>query len=219
MKYAGSILVLATIIFVGCGPKPTLVDFSNLSTVTPPATPVPVKVGDSFKVGDVLIENTTKVKFVVLPFKWNSPTHDPACPTGVNGWTPEGFVEIVQDNMSGGTGTELHFNNACLGIVAPSTADVSDLKFRFGDHGGNINLILNGIMLNYDDFGMIPPQPGMNLVVSSTGPLGTLELSGPIGQFYFAFPCPAFFPIREYTAVVGGGQELWVDDIEFTISQ
>jgi hypothetical protein len=216
MKYAIFFLALVTVVMAGCATK-TVIDFSNLSSVTPPSTLTPVKVGDSFKVGDVLIENTSKVKLVVLPFQWGSSKYDQACPPGVIGWTPEGHVEIVQKNMSGGTGPELHFNNANLGIIAPKTATVSGLKFRFGDHGGNINLILNGIMLNYKNFKAIPPQPGVNLVVSPGLPLGTLELSGSVGQFFFTFPCPAFFPVQKYTAVVGGGQELWIDDVEFTL--
>lgn len=203
----------------GCSSTTTLIDFSNLSTVTPSGSTVPVNVGDTFTVGDVLIENNSQIKFTVLPFQWGGAVHHPMCPAGVNGWTPEGHINIVQDNMAGGTGTELHFNNATLGIIAPTGTKVTNIKLKFGDYGGNTNFIVKGAMYNYNSFSLIPAIPGLNLVVSAGLPLGMLSLSGDIGQFYYTFPCPAFFPIQQYTAVVGGGQELWIDDVEFTIEQ
>ncbi len=212
------ILIIA-LALTGCSSTTTLVDFSNLSTVTPSGSTVPVNVGDVFKVGDILIEKNSQVKFAVLPFQWGSAVQHPMCPAGVLGWTPEGYVDIVQDNMAGGSGTELHFNNATLGIIAPTGTKVTDIKLKFGDYGGNINLIAKGTIYNYNSFGLIPGIPTLNLVVSSGLPKGILNLSGDIGQFYYTFPCPAFFPIQQYTAVVGGGQELWIDDIEFTLKK
>ena len=217
MKRICLFFILQSMILMGCTTT-AVINFSDLSSVTTPNQTTPVNVGDSFPVGQVLIHNTTGVKLVVLPFQWSSSTYDPSCPIGVNGWTPDGYVKIVQDNMSGGTGPELQLNNASLGILASSCESVSDLKFKFGDYGGNINLILNGTLFKDGRFSQIL-NPPINLnVVELPGPLGTLEVNGNVEPFYFHFPCPAFFPIQELTTAVGG-QELWIDDVEFTLTQ
>lgn len=213
-KSKSAFLIYLTMVLMGCSTT-TFIDFSNLSSVSPPGSPTPVSVGDKFYVGDVLIENNTHVKLIVLPFNHSSNTSILPCPPG---WTQDGYIEIVQDNMAGGSGPELHFSNACLGIIPPSAKNLRDIKFKFGEYGGNINFILNGALLNYDNFKDIPPQSNVNLVVSPSLPLGMLELSGQINSFWFSFPCPVSFPPMEFSAVVGGGQELWVDNIEFTLS-
>ena len=93
---------------------------------------------------------------------------------------------------------------------------ISDLKFKFGDHGGSVNLIMNGTLYVDNNFKSMTPPPGVAMTVTPSLPLGNVQLSGSIDPFYFSFPCPALFPTFRYTAVVGGGQELWIDDIEFT---
>lgn len=207
---SGLIAVLVILLITACQNSTYVnINFNDLSTVTYSGTPV--NIGDSFTVGNILKEQNSGVQFVVLPYKWNSSNSDIGCPPG---WTESGFVEIAQDNMSGGTEIELHFNNACLGILAPSSKDVKDLKLKFGDHGGNVNLIVAGTLYNPENFNSITLA---GLTVSPGLPNGILELPGPLSTFYYTYPCPAMFPNYEYTAVVGGGQELWIDDIEFTI--
>ena len=212
MRFTHFVLVLGALSFSACGGT-VLVDFSDLSTVRETSSVVPVQVGDRFNVGDILIESQTGVRIVVLPFRWPGPAHDAGCPPG---WTTSGNVAVVQDSMSGGTGTEIQFNNASLGIIAPVNQTVSHLEFKFGEHGGNVNVIVNGTLYQAEDFRSIPTIPGVNMIVMGTTPFGTVEMSGAINPFYYSFPCPAGFPTSQFTAVVGGGQELWIDDVEFT---
>lgn len=205
MKYFGLFSVFLAMGMAGC--QSTLIDFENLSSVTTSSPPQAVSPGDSFPVGTTLIDNSSGVQFVVLPFRWNTATPP--------FWTHDGFVEIVQDNQAGGTGNEVHFDNACLGIVSPRPISIKKLVFWFGDHGGNINLIENGDLHHPEDFKLLPsPLPsGLIVDVTSGGPLGSLRLSGNMDRFYYAFP-PSI-PVRQYSAVIGGGQELWIDNLEF----
>ena len=203
MKHTVFLLCIVVLVISGCGTMPNVIDFDDLSTMTT-AMGVPVNVGDSFTVGATLIEQSTGVQILVLPFQW------------MNGqWTDDGYVEIVQGTMSGGSGNEVHFNNACLGIVTPQDAAIRKLSVKFGDHGGNINFFENGTLHNYRDHDQIPSPTPSGLIVTVTGSLPTavLDLEGQMDKFFYAFPVPAGFPVLEYSVVIGGGQELWIDDI------
>ena len=209
MKYINFLPVFVAMVIAGCGSSHTLIDFNNLSSVTTSSPkPTPVKPGDSFKVGDTLIEKSSGVKIIVLPFQWD---------TGQ--WTDKGYVEVVQSTRARGSGNQIRFNNACLGIIAPKPKTVKRLVLNFGIYGGNTNLIENGQLHNVGDITKLS-SPTVKIIVRSTpvgsppnGLLGVLDLDGPMAPFGFTFPTG--FPVLVYTAVLGGGQELWIDDLEF----
>jgi len=214
MKNIIFLSVFVLLLMAGC--KPTVVDFDNLSsyTVSSP-NPMPVKPGNSFKVGTTLIDTSSGVVILVLPFKWhNPPSHLPP----PSPWTDEGFVEIVQGNKAGGSGNEIHFDNACLGIIAPDAKTIKNLSFKFGYYGGDVNLIANGTLCSSNNIASMPPTclPKVGVSVSPHGNIGVIELSGEMDKFYFSFPVPPKFPVLQFSAVIGGGQELWIDDLEFS---
>lgn len=225
------VALVLTVAGASCnGPQPapgdqTIFDFENPGAFTasvPGGGTSPLTLGTRYPVGTILHDALSGYKLVVLPFQW--PAHAPAAPET----TYMGYVELVTGGMSGGTGNEVHFNNACLGVLAPTKMTLSRISFHYGDHGGNENLIVNGQLENVDDFGQLPnPLPGLvNVTVAGGLPLGLLELDGDMAPFTYNFPTapppPPTPPVTaiptnyEYSAVVGGGQELWVDDIIIT---
>ncbi len=212
-----SSVILAAIWLAGCAPTTTFIDFEDLNLVTTSGVPPqPVVPGKEYKVGDAFKDSASGVTIMVLPFQW--PKRTPPVPPP-DDWTADGFVRVVQENKAGGLGNEIHFNNATLGIVAPGSGSIKGLTLKFGEYGGNVNLIVNGVLENREDFDNLNATTvaGVNISVvkSSPGdPRGTLKLSGTMSEFYFQFPKPPGFPTLKYSAVVGGGQELWIDDIE-----
>jgi hypothetical protein len=203
MKHIMLISVCAAVLFCGCLPTTTVIDFEDLSSIS--IGGAPVTLGTHFPVGTIIDEEDSGVQLIVLPFKWIG-----------TGWG-DGYVEIVTGTMSGGTGNEVHFNNACLGIITPKKTTVKQMTVKFGDHGGNINLIENGNLHTFEDYTGIPsPTPsGLTVTVTGTLPKAALELKGTMGQFTYAFPTYTITPLPLYAAVIGGGQELWIDDIIF----
>ena len=177
--------------------------FENLGVVIQ-SNPVPVKVGDSFKVGDNLIDMKSKISFMVLPFQW--PTKQ---------FTDQGSLEVVQDNKAGGSGNEIHCNNANLGTVVPKDKVAKSVTFKFYEKGGNINLIVNGHLCNFKDFSSISPMPpGTKITVDTKGPYsGTVTIIGKLDSFNGPFPNQYELPDKLYLLIVGG-QELWIDDFE-----
>ena len=222
MKYAYVLLAIVTISFISCSPTKThiKIDFDDLSTVTAMTSsnpsPHPVKLGDTFKVGDLITEKISGILIAVLPFQW--PPHLPNPPE----WTKNGFIEIVKDNKSGGSGYEIHFDNASLGVVVPNQKKIEKSTLKFADYGGNVNLIENGVMHNEDDFASItsPTSKGLILKIIPGGSTsGTLQLTGTITEFKFPGPISPALESKDfsYSYVIGGGQELWVDDLNIFI--
>ena len=204
MKQIIVVSACAALLFCGCLPTTVSIDFEDLSSVS--VGGAPVTLSTRYPVGTVIVEEHSGVELMVLPFKWSTA-----------GWG-DGYVEIVAGTMSGGTGNEVHFNNACLGIITPDKTVVKEMTVKFGEYGGNINLIENGTLHNYDDYTGIPSPTASGVTVTVTGtlPKANLKLKGTLGHFTYAFPTlPMAPPLPEYAAVIGGGQELWIDDIVF----
>lgn len=201
MKHITIISACAAVLFCGCLPTTTVIDFDDLSSIS--ISGAPVTLGTHLPVGTIIEEEDSGIKLIVLPFKWIG-----------TGWG-DGYVEIVIGTMSGGTGNEVHFNNACLGIIMPENTTIKQMTIKFGDYGGNINLIENGTLHNYEDYTGIPSPTlsGVTVTVTGTLPIATLELKGTMGQFTYTFPTYTITPLPLYAAVIGGGQELWMDDI------
>ncbi len=217
MKIFRLLLILAVMSTAGCD---STIDFSpeNLSYGGTPVVP-----GNKFYVGDILTENTTRTQIIVLPFQWSTIVD---CGFNTN-WTTKGYVEVVADGMAGGSYFELHLNNASLGFAKPIDKTVKDIRFNFGDYGGNVNLIVSNLMNNEKDFRdiILPPTLQVEFAVSTTLPVGNLRLSGDLPMFQYPFPCgvpsiccgPIFTPPSTPYIIVVGGQELWIDDILFSI--
>lgn len=201
----------------GCLPTTNItVDFDDLSTLTAVTTsnptPHPVHPGDEFKCGDIITETTSGTEIILLPFQW--PAHAPNPPE----WTTDGYVEIASTNHAGGSGNELHFNNASLGVVMPVQKTLERVTIKFADLGGNINLVENGDLHNEDNFASIasPTVKGLKIKITPAGSTtGTMKLSGNMTTFKFPGPIPPALEDQDisYSAVIGGGQELWIDDL------
>lgn len=225
MKFFRLLLILAVMSVAGCD---STIDFSpeNLSYSGTPVVP-----GNKFYVGDILTENTTQTQIIVLPFQWSSVDQCTLDPFPASNWTTEGYVEVVADGMAGGSYFEFHLNNASLGFARPIDKTVKDIRFNFGDYGGNVNLIVSNLMNNEKDFRDIILLPSLlvELAVTTTLPRGNLRLSGNLPVFQYPFPCelpfvccgsiftPPSSPSIPYIIVVGG-QELWIDDIIFSLA-
>lgn len=225
MKQMVFLLSIAALVMAGCGTTPTVIDLDDLSTVTAVTasnpTPHAVNVGDVFEVGDIITETVSGVKIYVLSYLWipGGSSYTQPIPLPPLQWTSSGFVSIVQDDCAGGSGNELHFNNACLGVVVQSPETLKKITLKFTDRGGSINLIENGDWHNYDDFTDIasPTQKGLKLLIAPFGAaLRTLQLTGTMNTFTFPGPIiPALEEEVYFSAVIGGGQELCIDDIIF----
>lgn len=229
MKYSYALLAFIVLILVSCEPTPTTIniDFENLTTLNAVTTSNPsphsVQVKDTFFVGDRITETISGTMLVVLPFQSPIRTdqHGNKLPPT---WASDGFVAIVTDNKSGGTGNELWFNNACIGIILTDPQNLNDVTLRFTDYGGNINLIENYSNIhNENDFASITSPTALGLVITitpSAATQGTLQLSGTISSFTFPGPVPKTIDDKnfEYSVLIGGGQELWIDDIVISLN-
>lgn len=153
-------------------------DFESFSTG------VQFPVGTDYSYSDIYGE--------LVAFQWDDGT-----------WDFGGHAEVVNSNYAYGTGQESNLNNINLRYIFSVTQPYV-ATFRYGDHGGNVNLGINGILNNTQDLsdldGMIvggvfvmvtrqnEPGPGNNHH-------GIVTLIGEIEKFGV------------------GGQEFWVDDV------
>ena len=183
-------------------------------------------------------EEKSGTDIVVLPFAKPSNFFQQPCysATGTStgytpDWTESGGVEIKSGTTAGGKKNEVYFNTACLGIIASNNKakTISKLQFKFRYDGGNINLIVNGKLYNCDDFAslhntLLAGGVSVSVNPSTPGPKkGTLLLQGDMKEFKltgsnFLSPPPPHSPDQKYIAVIGGGQELCIDDLVFTIN-
>ncbi|HEV8682427.1 MAG TPA: CARDB domain-containing protein [Actinomycetota bacterium] len=141
--------------------------------------------GTTYRVGDAF--SSGAAEFLVRPFTWSD-----------GRTTEDGFASVdPAAAMAGGTGLELQVNNVLLDIGFGEPLESASL--RFGDHGGNINLEVNGDPRNVDDLadlsGSTVDGVRVTVVQEPEEPTGILTLDGRIGSFAI------------------GGQELWIDDV------
>lgn len=206
MKRIAIMSVVAALVIAGCNGTTTVIDFEDLTNITvPPGTPV--NVGDKFFIGTTLSDESSGAKIVVLPFEWSG-----------GGNSSDGYIEITNHAVPGGSGISIRFNNASLGIIAPDEGIVRKVKFKFVDFGGNINLVVNGTLYNEDDFKDITSPLTGNVAMSVSPPSnqGVVQLSGDMDKFASPYPMTPGQEGLKFSAVAGGGQELWIDDLEFS---
>lgn len=141
--------------------------------------------GTTYRVGNEF--SSGAADFLVRPFTWSD-----------GQTTEDGFASVdPAAAMAGGTGLELQVNNVLIDIGFGGPLERATL--RFGDHGGNVNLEVNGDLVNVDDLadlsGSTVGGVRVTVVQEPQEPTGTLTLDGRIGSFAI------------------GGQELWIDDV------
>ena len=107
-----------------------------------------------------------------------------------------GFSDVENGGLANGSGNELEVNNILLDFAV---GNVTSLDFAFGEFGGNLNLRVNGVFQNFENFVQLD---GLNIggalvsVVNGLGnDQGTVSLTGPISDFAL------------------GGQEFYIDDL------
>ena len=148
------------------------IDFENLTAGTT------FNVGDLFSSGGAIIE--------VWDFTWSDGTV-----------TTTGHALVDNAGMAGGSGNEVNANN--VNLYFDFGGLLTGLTLHYGDHGGNLNIEINGDFVNFGTFADINGSTigGVSVVAtpSGTGGLGTLSLNGEIELFAL------------------GGQELWIDDV------
>ena len=137
------------------------------------------------------------ISIQVLQFQWSDGT-----------WTSTGPGVSVMDNMPNKTtNTAMFVNNVNLGFYLEST---ECLTIQYCELGGNVNLIINGITGNEDDFQAFDGVDfnGVRVSVNKTDDqynCGTIRLEGLFEKTDFQEQWPITFAI--------GGQELYIDEI------
>ena len=108
-----------------------------------------------------------------------------------------GNAQVGNDIVAGGSGLELGINN----VTAEFQLDdpVSTLTARYADQGGNVNLWINGNLVNAADLTDVDGETvdGVLIEVQQGQTRGNLTLTGRIDKFAI------------------GGQEFWLDDVLF----
>ena len=141
--------------------------------------------GSTYKVGDMFMTNGISV--TGERFQWSN---------GI--WTSGGTARVINNGYAGGLGNEINLNNINLDFNFPGTV-VSGLSLLFGEYGGNLNLKVNGVFQNFENFASMNGTTIGGVEVSVVNGLGndkgSLTLTGAISQFAI------------------GGQELFIDNL------
>ena len=142
--------------------------------------------GTTYQVGDVITDSGITIK--VEQFQY-----------GGGGWTTDGKAKIDNRNWSSGSGLDIGAGNTNLHFLFDYP--VSQITIRFGDLGGNSNILVNSELKNLS---RLPDVNGLtmdgvsitvNALKNGNNWYGELILEGTINDFAI------------------GGQELWLDNI------
>lgn len=140
--------------------------------------------GAKFHVVDVFI--SSGIPILGSPFIWSDGTQ-----------TDTGFAEVNNAQDAGGSGQDLEVNNILLEF--DYGRPLNALKGRFGEYGGNLNLIINGQFRNFENFsdidGAVIDGVSVSVLFGSGNDQGEILLEGEI-----------------YSCAIGG-QELFIDSI------
>jgi hypothetical protein len=112
------------------------------------------------------------------------------------GSTLTGVATVMNTGQAGGAGNEIWFNNINLNF-SYAVQPLAGVSLMFGDHGGDVNLSINGILKNVDDFSVLNGTTigGVTVFVTGTSTFGSIIAIGPVSSFGI------------------GGQELAIDNI------
>lgn len=113
-----------------------------------------------------------------------------------------GFARVQTSNLSGGSGRELQVNNILVEFAFP--AAYTDVRLSFGEFGGNVNLRVNGVLRNVNDFQDLSGQvvAGVRILVQP----------GPDQRRNRLVLTRETEPVRDFAL---GGQELFIDDVAY----
>ncbi|TKJ30797.1 MAG: hypothetical protein CEE40_03815 [Chloroflexi bacterium B3_Chlor] len=171
----GQELVIDEICYGECAPAPEVVECVDFED---PPLAQQYFIFDRF--------NDSGVEITVAAFQW-----------GDGRWTTDGYTHVTEQGLAGGSGQEMWINNVNLDFDFCCT--VREVTLKFGEYGGNLNIDVNGIFKNFDNFADMDGSNFDGVTVTVTDGLGndtgTLTLSGPITSFAL------------------GGQELVIDDV------
>jgi len=172
-KVITAALIGLCILFVQPGYAAELcVDFDDLS------------LGTTYVVGDNFVSSGVWVYH--SPFQWSS-----------GGWTSDGSSTVEAAGLAGGSGFDMMVNNINMYFIFGTP--VKGLTLKFGEYGGNLNILINGAFKNFENFNAINSTNLGGVAISViNGPgsdKGTLTLTGTINEFAI------------------GGQELYIDDV------
>ncbi|RLB67293.1 MAG: hypothetical protein DRH04_08190 [Deltaproteobacteria bacterium] len=109
-----------------------------------------------------------------------------------------GKAEVGSFGWAGGAGREIKTDAVNLEFSLPYP--VTDVSWLFGEYGGNLNLTLNGIFKNFDNYQEINGAIINNVEVSATNGSGSgsVSLQGIV------------------TSLALGGQQHWVDNLSYS---
>jgi hypothetical protein len=143
-------------------------------------------VGTEYFVGDVITTSGTDIE--VMPFEWTGGTS-----------TAAGRAMVDNHQLAGGSGNDINCNNVNLSFDFPT---LYNLDLLYGEYGGNVNLEINGVKRNVEDFDILNgTMVGGVMVTILSDPTATsanqkiMHLDGKIDSFSI------------------GGQELWIDNV------
>ena len=111
-----------------------------------------------------------------------------------------GHAEVHDDLAAGGSGFDLQTNN--INAHFEFGGDLTSLSILYGAFGGNLNIQVNGVLVNVGNWTMIDGTTigGVNAEVTTFDfSHGRIDLTGTINSFAI------------------GGQELWVDEVEYKL--
>ena len=144
---------------------------------------------DTYHVGDTFISGG--VQITGEEFFW--------LPTGS---TDTGEATVSANGDAGGAGQEIWCNNINLSFDF-SFASFEGVSLQYGDLGGNVNLEINGVQHNVQDFPSLDGMTigGVTVTVVDTGVKGAIFATGPVTSFSI------------------GGQELAIDNVIASIPE
>ena len=151
--------------------------------------------GTTYSLGDSFL--TGGVQASVQDFQWLTTPPRWAC---ADAGFCSGFTEVDTSQLAGGSGNDMHFNNASLDFNLG--VPVTGLSLLFGEYGGNVNVDINGALQNFQNFADINGATIGGVTASVVNGFGN-----DMGNLVFA---------GSITSFTIGGQELWIDDIDFT---
>lgn len=141
-----------------------------------------LQLGDKYIVGEDFAVAGAQVK--AWEYQWSR-----------GDWTAQGQATVGDDGLAGGWGYEIGTNN--INLLFEFENSLKGLALLYGEYGGNVNLVINEELVNFEDFSDVDGT-SIGGVDVSVRPMSREQ--------------GVLFMMGEITSVSLGGQELWIDD-------